>query len=163
MPKYKGHASARTLVFVLTLVLLLGPRVLLLRLLACCASSVLLPLRLPTCFTPCLLLGPRCCCCACKREHVHGARSAACETEGGSTTRVDPAACCTVGVTPGGAGVPGFASIWCWPALALCMRFDPGVFGHVGTDHPLPACPTLGASMTEIGNAGWVRAAHTCP
>ena len=81
-------------------------------------------------------------------EHVGGAaRLHARESVEHSAYRVDLAARYTIGAMPGGAGTLGFASIWCWPALALCMCFDQGVLGHLGTDRPLRARPTIGAGL----------------
>ena len=49
-------------------------------------------------------------------------------------------------------------------ALHARMHFEQGVLDRLGTDRPLRARQLLELPrITEIGNIGWVRAAHACP
>ena len=145
---------------------------LLLRLLACCAPSVLL-LPLPACLVPrayCCCWVRMCCCCAYTESMCVGPAQLHAR-EGGSTVRIPvltPATHTPPWETkPSGAGVSGSAIFGCWATLAFCMRVCTLTRGCSAiwtliVNYVHVRLLEL-ARMTEIGSVGWVCAALACP
>jgi hypothetical protein len=103
------------------------------------------------------------------RVYPWGPPSCMREREGGSIAHVPlltPAACSTIGAKPGGAEAPSSASVGCWPTLAIFMcactlsRECSAIWAVTAYCVHIRLLEL--ACMTEIGSAGWVRAARAC-